>query len=109
MGGEELRDVGGVLGGLFPFVRAFYGSYTPLFFSTSRVDFEDGEGGRVVDDDGGDGLGLGLGLGLDGDDQRLDGCGRLGDEAVGCEKMVVELESATGTRQGDPLGGHCLR
>ena len=67
------------------------------------MDFEDGEGGRVGDDDGGDWLGLGLGL--DGDGQRLDGFGRLGDEAVGCEEMVVELESATGTRQGDPLGG----
>ena len=59
---EELRNVGGVLGGLFPFVRAFYGTSTPLFFSTSRVDFEDGEGGSVGDDDGRDGLGLGLGL-----------------------------------------------
>ena len=31
---EELRAAGGVLGGLFPFVRAFYGVFYPLFFST---------------------------------------------------------------------------
>ena len=62
---EELRDAGGVLGGMFPFVRTFYDASSPLFFSTSRVDLEDGEGGRGWDD-GGRG-----GLGLDGDSERL--------------------------------------
>ena len=52
----------------------------------------------------GGGLGGG-GLGLDGDGQRLDGCGRMGDEVGGCEGVVVEMECATRTRQGDPLGG----
>ena len=57
---EELRDTVGVLGGLFPFERTFYGASTPLFFSTSQlgVDLEDGGGGRVGGDPGRVGSGL---------------------------------------------------
>ena len=98
---EELRAAGGVLGGIFPFVRTFYGASSPLFFSTSRLGgvSGDGVGGSGEGDDGRDGLGLGS------DGHRLDGCGTMRDEDGGCEEVVVELESATGTRQGDPLGG----
>ena len=34
---EELRAARGVLGGIFLFVRTFYGASSPLFFSTSRL------------------------------------------------------------------------
>ena len=47
-------------------------------------------------------------MGLGGDGHSLDGCGTMGNEAGGCEEVVVEIESATGTRQGDPLGGVLL-
>ena len=98
---EELRDASGVLGGSFPFVRTIYGASTSLFSSTSQlgVGLGDGGGGRVGGDDGR------VGLGLDGDIHSLDGCGTMGDEVGGCEEVVVEIDSATGTRQGDPLGG----
>ena len=57
---EELRDARGVLGGLFPFARTFYGASTPLFFSTSRLGLglEEGGGGRGGGGDGRVGLGL---------------------------------------------------
>ena len=75
---EELRDAGGILAGLFPFVRTFYGESTPLFFSSSQpgVECADGVEGEMWGDTGGV-----------------------------FEGGMVELESATGTRQGDPLGG----
>ena len=63
------------------------------------MELGDGEKGRVGDDDGR------VGLRLVGDGHSLDGCRTMGDEVGGCEEVVVEIESATGTRQGDPLGG----
>ena len=41
---------------------------------------------------------------MDGDGHSLDGCVAMGDAAGGCEEVVMEIESATGTRQWDPLG-----
>ena len=90
-----------MLGGLFPFVRIFYGASSPLFFSTSRLGVGSGEGmgGRVGGDDGR------VGLGLVGDGHSLDGCGTMGDDVGGCQEVVVEMKSPIGTRQGGPLGG----
>ena len=91
---EEMRDARGGLEGLLPFVRSFYGGATPLFFSTSwlvtRVEWW-AEGSMV---EGGRSAGQSGDIGV---------AGVIGAEAF--EEVLVELESATGTRQGDPLGG----
>ena len=81
---------------LFPFVRTFYGASTSLFFSTSRLGVGSGDdsGVGVGDDDGR------VGLGLDGYGHSLDRFGTMVDAAGGCEEVVVEIESSTGTRQG---------
>ena len=73
--------------------------HLPLSSSRLGVGLKEGGEGRVGGDDGR------VGLGLVGDGHSLDGCKTMGDEVMGCEDVVLEIESATGTCQRDPLGG----
>ena len=42
---------------------------------------------------------------LGGDGHSLDGCGAMENGVRVCKEVVVEIEFATRTRQGHPLGG----
>ena len=78
-------------------MRSFYGGATPLFFFASRLvtGVEGGVAGSMVEG--------GRSAGQSGD---IGEAGVIGAEAF--EEVLVELESATGTRQGDLLRGVLL-